>query len=151
MDYTSIIKLAGERMGLDEFVPNEEGECSLVVDDKEITIQYCADVDTILISSPIAEATSDFTAENYRRICEANFLFAQTHGATLSIDPQSSVIYLIRYDFIKGLDPDTFCDHLTGFAAAMAELPKTIFMVEKSEGGQDGEAFDRANSDFVMV
>lgn len=83
----------------------------------------------VLTTGLLFELGPDPSAKFLRRLLEANFMYTETHGATVSVDPTNGCVMLTRYDRLNQLDAEVFFKTVELFALAMSEW-KTWFKVE---------------------
>lgn len=138
MTYEELMADLGARLELDEFQPDEDGLCEIHTDDFTVTFQGVPETDMVLTTGLLCELGPDPSAKFLRRLLEANFMYAQTHGATISVDAANDCVMLTRYDRLNQVDGEIFLKTVKLFMLAMAEW-KTWFKeeapkIDKPEG-----------------
>ena len=126
MEFSALMKSLADNIGLDTLEPDENGECQLLCEETAITIQDCPSIRTLFLTAPVAQLSVDEDAIVLRKLLEANFAFAQTRGATLSISPDTSVVYLSRYENYENLSREQFLQDFTAFVTVFYNWQKRI-------------------------
>lgn len=140
MKYEELMADLGKRLELDEFQPDEDGLCELYTDDFTVTFQNVPETGMVLTTGLLFELGPDPSAKFLRRLLEANFMYTETHGATISVDPTNGCVMLTRYDRLNQVDAETFFKTVELFMLAMSEW-KTWFKVDvRKDGPSEVEA-----------
>ena len=150
MDASEIIGALGAKLGIGlEF---DDGDvCSFEADGMIVTIHNLREIDTIAITGDLGEPPPWNLESLYRSMLEANSLFRDTFGATISFNPESGRFVLCRALPCKALDGESF------FAAAerfVSTLEVWTRLVRDYRGGTDGTDVGRAEldtSNFLRV
>ena len=126
MSYEELIDCLGKQLKLENFKPDAAGLCQLISEQAVITIQNCPAVNAVLVTAPMARLSEGTAPGLLRKLLAANFMYAKTKGATISLDDASSLLYLARYDFMSQLDGDIFCANVIAFATTLLKLQQAI-------------------------
>ena len=129
MTFEELMADLGARLELDEFQPDEDGLCELYTDDFTVTLQGVPETGMVLTTGLLCELGPDPSAKFLRRLLEANFMYSETHGATISLDAANDCVMLTRYDRLNQVDGETFFKTVKLFLLAMSEW-KTWFKEE---------------------
>ena len=107
MDASEIIGALGAKLGIGlEF---DDGDvCSFEADGMIVTIHNLREIDTIAITGDLGEPPPWNLETLYRSMLEANYLFKDTSGATISFNPETGRFALCRTLPCKALDDDVF-------------------------------------------
>ena len=152
MDFKSLMSYLSDQIGLDGLKPDENGECQLFCEETAITIQDCPSINMLLMAAPVAQMQEHEDSVLLKTLLEANFAFAGTRGATLSIDPATSILYLSRYDALNDLSQEHFYKDFLDFVTVLYKWQKRIEdyrhgHVESLEGANTIEAQEEQLSD----
>lgn len=116
MQYRELIKGLAEMAGLAGGVEiDDEERCLLEFDGFGVVIQGIDAANAIALVSPVGEPPPEDPARLYRALLEANHLFKDTGGATLSVEPEGGCIYLCRQLDSRSLDVKDLAAALDGF------------------------------------
>ena len=143
MDASEIIAAFGEKLGI-ELKLDEDGVCMFEADGMIVTIHNLREIDVIAITGDLGEPPPWNLENLYRSMLEANYLFKDTSGATISFNPESGRFALCRALPCKMLDSESF------FAAAerfVSTLEVWTRLVRDYRGGTDGTDVGRAELD----
>lgn len=92
-----IQELAGI-LKIDHFVMDSQTQCTLNIDDFIVLIQHLTESDQVLVACPLGPVPGpdrqDARNALYRQLLQGQFLFKETAGATLAVDPENSFIIL---------------------------------------------------------
>jgi len=124
MTYEELIAEFGKKVGLDYLKPNEDGLCEIDTDFATVNIQYVEETEMVLLTGLVRPVEDEPSPKFLRSLLEANFMFQRTHGATLSIDPDSNAVMLVRFERLSDLDCDRFALIVRRFLEAMQEWMK---------------------------
>ena len=119
MKYDELMVDLGKRFELKDFRPDEDGYCEIYADDFTVTFQHVPETDMVLTTCLVCELGPEPSAKFYRRLLEANFMYKETHGATLSIDPEAETVMLSRYDRLGQIDGESFYRTVEMFMVVM--------------------------------
>ncbi len=107
MKSTELIHNLGEKIGLAlEF--DADGACSFEANDMVVTLIDLPQADCIVLSGDLGEPPPEHLEALYKKILEAQFLFRDTAGATISVNPEDGHFALCRQLPCPTLEPATF-------------------------------------------
>ncbi len=95
--FEEIIAETGTILGIEDFEPDAEGCCVIVSEEAEISLMYCPDAgNKVLITTKIMDLPLD-NDNLLVAALEANHRFAETKGATISLDDEDNSLALSLY------------------------------------------------------
>lgn len=157
MEYSELIQKTGNIFGLEEWEPDEDGLCSLIAEEAEINL-VCndSDRDIILITSGIIELPVDCPADILTMALDSNYKFAETKGATLSLDKEENMLILSTTVKVSATTPEKLASELEKFASTLLALREKFMEKIQSTSGnvqeQDSGSFgmqDRFNGMMI--
>jgi Tir chaperone protein (CesT) family len=92
--YRGLLSDFGGAIGLAGLAPDEEGYCALTFDDLPVHLQYDPEKDEIVAFSRIGTADEDRLEEIYGMLLGANLFWQGARGATLSVEPYTSTVFI---------------------------------------------------------
>ncbi|MBR5733996.1 MAG: type III secretion system chaperone [Desulfovibrionaceae bacterium] len=118
MDASEIIKAFGAKLGIGlEF--DADNVCSFEADGLSVTIHNLREIDTIAITGDLGDPPPWSLEDLYRTMLEANYLFRDTSGASLSFNPESGRFALCRAMPCKALDGESFFSEAERFVSTL--------------------------------
>jgi hypothetical protein len=107
-------------------------------DDFALLMEYLPGSDQVLLAASIAEVAAGNRLELYRDILQGQFIFRQTQGASLALDPAEKFICLQILQPLLALTKDNFPDLVENFLN-LAEFwrGRCLSWAETSEDGQE--------------
>ncbi|MCB1808732.1 MAG: type III secretion system chaperone [Candidatus Competibacteraceae bacterium] len=90
----TVLAELGIQMGIDQLAFNDEGLCSIGLDDFILNMELTANGDTLILTAWIATISEDRRSEAALRIADANYLFFGTQGATLGMNRSTGDVVL---------------------------------------------------------
>lgn len=124
MAFDDLMNEAGRKLGV-ELVAHD-GMTRLTIDDMEVSVLEIVALDAVALSGVIGEPPPQGLAPLYRAMLEANFNFAGTAGATLSVSPEDGALTLARLVPLACLDADAFLSILEGFVNVLEAWRKIV-------------------------
>lgn len=107
-------------LGLDGLEPDENGICEFISEEARIAVMWCPDAgDSVLVTAKVAEAVS---GDSLLTALKANHRFAETKGATVSIDPDDGAFTLSVHRPVASLDGEKMTRLLEDFMSAILSL-----------------------------
>lgn len=103
----------------------------------EVMLQGVPERDLVLFSADLGEVPPDGDARLYRTLLGANHFFAQTAGATLSLDAAANRLRLQKYEHPDELANDIE-KTLSSFLDAALNWAKTIADYRAGGSGEEG-------------
>lgn len=113
MNSQDLIRHFGEKLGID--LAFEDGSCAFEADGSLIAIHDLPEIDTIVISGDLGEPPPERLENLYKTLLEANYLFRETSGATISLDPDTGRFSLCRIFICSATDEVSFFDAIEKF------------------------------------
>ncbi len=138
MDASEIIGTLGAKLGIElEF--DDENVCSLEADGMIVTIHNLREIDTIAITGDLGEPPPWNLENLYRSMLEANYLFKDTSGATISFNPETGRFALCRALPCTALDGESFFAAVERFVSTLEIWARIIRDYRSSAPKDDGE------------
>lgn len=104
----NVLEEFGAAVGIPDLRPDDEHRCNMMIDDVALSFELGVGDESMYIYSLLG-VVPDGDAENvYAALLHANYVFAGTGGSTLSVDPQTGGIVLIREERLETLRPPRF-------------------------------------------
>ena len=140
MDTQELISRFGEKIGIS--LSLEDGACAFEADGSLITINDLPEVGVIALSGDLGEPPPERLEALYRTLLEANHLFRETAGATISLDPEAGRFALCKSLPAALLDQDSFFSEVERFVNAVESWSRLIrdFRSAAAEAGNDEDA-----------
>lgn len=107
MESLEIIKKFGKKIGID-IEPSDEGVYMFEVDQMLVTFHVMPELDTIVLTGDIGEPPPEKLENLYKTMLQAQYLFQNTYGATISLNPETNRFVLCKALSCKILDDDSF-------------------------------------------
>ena len=92
--YRGLLSDFGGAIGLADLAPDEEGYCALTFDDLPVHLQHDPEKDEIVAFSRIGTADEDRLEGIYGMLLGANLFWQGARGATLSVEPYTSTVFI---------------------------------------------------------
>jgi len=151
METSELIKDLGERLG----VPLEldaDGVCAFEADGLAISLHDLPELSAITVLGDLGTPPPERLEGLYAAMLEANHLFRDTGGATLSRDPETGHLVLCRAIPRAMLSPDGFYDAIERFVSTAQVWANVIHDYREappSEEFQPPSGLDSFNSGFI--
>ena len=116
METSELIKDLGERLGV-ELEPDANGVCAFEADGLVISILDLPELYAIALIGDLGTPPPERLEGLYAALLEANHLFRDTGGSTLSRDPDTGHLTLCRVLQRGMLGPDDFYDAIERFVS----------------------------------
>ena len=113
MTFDELVRAAGEKLGVE--LVTYDGMTQVTIDDMAISVSEIAELDSVVLNGALGEPPPQGLAALYRAMLEANYGFAGTAGATLSVNPANGELTLTRLAPLALLDADGFLALLESF------------------------------------
>lgn len=152
MEFKELIADFAARVGVTESVEvDDENRCAFEIDGMGVIAQGLDEVGVVSLLAFIAPPPPERLERLYRRLLEANHLYRETFGATLSVDPESGLVCLVKHLPAATLDGEGFFREAGLFTNAI-EHWKTVVenFRDGPEDGERGVAADAPSEDFVI-
>ena len=98
----------GAAIGIPDLRPDEELRCNIMVDDVAVSFELGMGDENLYIYALLGAVEDGDADVAYLALLHANYVFEGTSGSTLSVDPQSGGIVLIREERLDSLRPARF-------------------------------------------
>ncbi|MBQ7179274.1 MAG: type III secretion system chaperone [Victivallales bacterium] len=120
--FAEIIAEMGTLLGIEDFEPDAEGCCIISSEEAEISIMYCPDAgEKVLITTKIMDLPLD-NDNLLVAALEANHRFAETKGATISLDDEDNSLALSLYLPLDILTAEFLVAKIEDFTTALFAL-----------------------------
>ena len=141
METTELLKDLGTRLGI-PLEPDADGVCAFEADGLFITIHDLAELGAIALIGDLGDPPPERLEGLYAALLEANHLFRDTGGATISRNPESGRLALCRMLSHSTLSPDGFYDAVERFVSAVQVWARVIrdYRDAPAEAGDDAAA-----------
>lgn len=138
MSFTELMAEFGETYKVDGLVPDSDGGVSVGIDDFVVSFFCEPSGERLLVFSELAmecRAQDDFIL---KRLLEANYLFLQTSGATLSANPDNGHVALCRTEPLEWMTVDRLSKLVDGFVNDLSVWKGLIEGCQAIEGDLEG-------------
>lgn len=125
MDSTELIKGFGEKLGI-EFNPDADGAIAFEVDGMSVAVNPLAQLDSIALTGDLGEPPPEQLENLYKAMLQAQYLFQDTFGATISLNPESNHFMLCKAMSCKVLDVDSFFAEVENFVNTLETWSKLV-------------------------
>jgi hypothetical protein len=92
--YAGLIQSFGKSIGLADAAPDADGYLAMSFDDLVVHFQFDDDADELTIFSRIGDVDEDRTEGIYGMLLSANLFWQGSKGTTLSVDPDSRLVFV---------------------------------------------------------
>ena len=154
MRFEEHIEALGRQIGVD-LAANEEGACTLSVDDMSVTLQDIPEAQSVGFWGEIGEPPPQGLEKLLSAMLEANHLFRGTGGATISRDTSTGRFFLCRVLDLRSLDDEAFSSALERFVNTLEAWIRLVKDYRESVPSERTESFDDAprfgSSGFMTV
>jgi len=106
-------------------------------DDIALLIEHLADGEQVLLAAPVALVPAAGREDFYRRLLQGQHVFAETRGATLSLDAEASFVSLQMAPSLRALTKENFPGLVENFVALVEYWNKRC--LEPAEVGERPE------------
>ena len=98
----------GALIGIPDLQPDEQHRCNMMFDDVAVSFELAAGDENLYIFSLLGTVPRDDAEAAYATLLRANYAFEGTGGSTLSVDPNTGGVVLIRSERLDTLRLPTF-------------------------------------------
>ncbi|MCQ2403445.1 MAG: type III secretion system chaperone [Lentisphaeria bacterium] len=121
MNFPELMKAFGEGVNLKDFAPNGNGVFQLDIDGMVVSIAEVNEGKKIACIAEVCDLPAQIGTRLYRLMLEAMFMGKATGGAVLSIEHESSKVYLHEMESLKGMELEDFRRLLENFTNTLEE------------------------------
>jgi len=129
----------GRMLGLKSLGLNKDLCCFLTFDELLVAIEYNQDTDRCVLSSPIGGIPEQNRQELYELLLAGNHFWKETGGATLSIDKETGLTYLLHNFSAEHTSFTAFSTILENFIKTLERWVETIAQAMRHEEIAEGE------------
>ena len=104
----NILAEFGASIGIPDLRPDAEQRCNLMFDDVAVSFELGGGDESLYIYALLGDVPETGAEAAYADLLGANYSFGGTGGSTLSVDPQTGGIVLIREERLEALRLPTF-------------------------------------------
>ena len=121
MEFEELMKGFGEKVGIKDLAPTEDGVYRFEIDDMSVSFLEVPETRQLVTWAVVGEPPLEGRERLYQVLMESMFMGKATGGSTFSIDSDSGCIHLFRLDPLTLLDLDTFMPMLERFVNVLEE------------------------------
>ena len=125
MEPAELLRSLGARIGI-ELLPDADGACAIEADGIAVTFTALPELSSIVLLGDLGEPPPERLEGLYRALLEANHLFRETAGATISLDPDAGRFALCKSLPAALLDQDSFFGEVERFVNAVESWSRLI-------------------------
>ena len=93
----------GAAIGIPDLEPDADHRCNMMFDDVAVSFELGPDDESLYIYALLGSPSGADPAAAYRALLRANYAFAATAGATLSLDRATDAVVLVRAERLESL------------------------------------------------
>ena len=121
MNFPELMKAFGEGVNLEGFAPNDNGAYQLDIDGMVVSIAEVNEGKKIACCAEVCDLPAESGTRLYRLMLEAMFMGRATGGAVLSIEHESSKVFLHEMESLKDMEVEDFRQLLENFTNTLEE------------------------------
>ena len=125
METIELLKDLGTRLNI-SLEPDADGVCGFEADNLFVIIQDLPELDAIALIGDLGDPPPERLEGLYAALLEANHLFRDTGGATISRSPENGRFSLCRALSQATLSPDSFYDAVERFVSVAQVWARVI-------------------------
>lgn len=137
MTFDELMDEVGRKLGVE--LVTYDGMTQLTIDDMAVSVSEIAELDAVVLNGVIGEPPPQGLAALHRAMLEANYNFAGTAGATLSVNPANGELALTRLAPLAVLDADGFLSLLESFVNVLEAWRTLVADYRPDEAGDAPE------------
>jgi len=138
---TSLFSQLGEAFGLSSLAPDENGYCSVQVDEKfPLHFMVSDDQESLTVFSELGRIDPESQPEIVLEILSANLFWRDTRGSTLGIEPASGSVVLLRQLEVQTLTYPGLESVLDGFIKSSEHWLNKISSPKQAASSGEEEA-----------
>ena len=146
----SMLKEFGAAVGIPDLEPDDEQRCNMMFDDVALSFELGVGDESVYIYSLLGAVADDEAQGAHAELLHANYAFAGTRGSTLSIDPQTGGIVLMREEQLDSLRLPRFETIMEDFVTVAEQWMQRIANGD-FKARNDGTAADPPSSEDGMM
>lgn len=151
MEFKELIADFAARVGVTESVEvDEESRCAFEIDGMGVIAQGLDEIGIVSLLAFIAPPPPERLERLYRRLLEANHLYRETFGATLSVDPESGLVCLVKHLPAATLDGEGFFREAGLFTNVIAHWKAVVENFRDAPGDGESGGVAAPSDDFVI-
>lgn len=97
----NLVREFGATIGIPDLQIDEEYRCNMMFDDVPVSFELGDDDGSMYIYSLLGRVPDDGLEQLYAELLHANYVFADNGGSTLSVDPESGNVVLLREERLE--------------------------------------------------
>lgn len=138
METTELLKDLGDRLGV-PLEPDADGTCAFSADGLAVSIHDLPELGAVALVGDLGEPPPERLEGLYGALLEANHLFRDTGGATISRDPSGGRLCLCRALPRAALSADAFYDAVERFVSAAQVWARVVrdYRAAPAPAGED--------------
>ena len=146
----SLLKEFGAAVGIPDLEPDDEQRCNMMFDDVALSFELGVGDESVYIYALLGAIANDDAQDAYAELLHSNYAFATTRGSTLSIDPQTGGIVLMREEQLDCLRLPRFEAIIEDFVTVAEQWMKRIANGD-FKARNDGTAAGPSSSEDGMM
>ena len=151
MEFKELIADFAARVGVTESVEvDEESRCAFEIDGMGVIAQGLDEIGIVSLLAFIAPPPPERLERLYRRLLEANHLYRETFGATLSVDPESGLVCLVKHLPAATLDGEGFFREAGLFTNVIAHWKAVVENFRDAPGDGESGGVAAPSDDLVI-
>jgi len=137
--FTGLIQALSEQLKAPLEI-TDQGAVHVNFDDTALLIEHLADAEQILLAAPVADVPATGREDLYRTLLRGQYIFAETRGATLSIDAEESFVCLQMAPSLRALTRENFPLLVENFLNMADHWRARCLEAAEGEAGASGDA-----------
>jgi hypothetical protein len=121
MELKVLLKQLGDDTGLGELTLDEAETCTILVDEMKVSMIHIIEGNRLLLFAEVGELAEEMCPALALAALKANYLFRGTGGATLSVNPETSMLCLNQSFLLEPIEYEVFIEIINGFVDTLAQ------------------------------
>ncbi|MBQ9368257.1 MAG: type III secretion system chaperone [Victivallales bacterium] len=151
MDFDVLLERFGNDTGLGKLALDEAGTCSFLVDEMKVSLMHIPEGGHLLCFAEVGAISAEVGSAFLLAALKANYLFRGTGGATLSVSPDASMLFLNQSLLLESLSYNDFVQVLSDFVATLAEWKKLLADYSPASSGDASKGEMPQSSQFGFL
>jgi len=139
MNFNELISHLGSVIGEEGLHADENRKVHLALDGIVVTIEDSLVMDMMIVTADFAPLPAEGGEKLYIELLKSNWVYEETGGGVLAINPDEQKLALVRYDRCGTLDGKTFVDKLEVFLN-LAKKWQQLVVDYQNKVARDNEA-----------